>query len=83
MEFGDSSISIRGRELVADGLAKPWHGQAFFMFKGMARRGPSTETVGEIEQEFHLYRGGNSAAMRTLVLGSMLLSALTRNGRAT
>ena len=25
-------IHLRGRELVADGLAKPLHGQAFFMF---------------------------------------------------
>ena len=65
---------LRGTELVADGLTKPLYGQAFFKFVedlGMAHR--------ELEMEPgpHPQDGGaaNGAALRAMVLGSMLLSA--------
>ena len=66
---------LRGTELVADGLTKPLHGQAFFRFLedlGIERRLELTQS----EEVAEVHGGGeNNVAMRAMVLGSMLLSA--------
>ena len=67
---------LRGTELVADGLTKPLHGQAFFRFLedlGMERRVVPNE-VDESGTEVH-GGGDNGAAMRAMIIGSMILSA--------
>eukprot|EP00435_Cladocopium_sp_Y103_P068514 s1206_g31.t1 len=66
---------LRGTELVADGLTKPLHGQAFARFLqdlGMETHGTSTSFS---EEEHHASGGGdNNTAIRALVLGSTLLA---------
>lgn len=67
---------LRGTELVADGLTKPLHGQAFFRFLedlGMERRVVPNE-VDESGTEVH-GGGDNGAAMKAMIIGSMILSA--------
>ena len=69
-------LHLRGTELVADGLTKPLSGQAFFRFLqdlGM-RRDESQMEPQTMEMQQHGGGGGQIAAIRALVVGSMLVS---------
>eukprot|EP00435_Cladocopium_sp_Y103_P030555 s975_g7.t1 len=68
-------LHLRGTELVADGLTKPLHGQAFARF--LQDLGMEVQQVLSSSSEHqHASEGGgdSSAAIRALVLGSVLMS---------
>ena len=75
---GWTLLHLKGTELVADGCTKPLCGQAFFRFVedlGLKRMNPETSST---SREFTTSGGGNNdgAAMRAMVLGSLLRSTV-------
>ena len=80
MEFGGGwkLLHLKGTELVADGCTKPLCGQAFFRFVedlGLKRTLSETSST---SREVTTSSGGDTdgAAMRAMVLGSLLLSTV-------
>jgi hypothetical protein len=68
-------LHLRGTELVADGLTKPLAGQAFFKFvDDLGFAGARAENSNEEPMEHATGGGGNHAVIRTMALGSVLLS---------